>query len=468
MNNIFSVLGVIMIQFVGNKFNSTNGASVNWFLKEQVKALLLMLWIVALILIIFSVIRFVIGDFLTMTFNLVAATLFFGLIFYLQNHEKYYPLISTLFIAISTTIGILGFVINDYDSARLPWFLAIVVLVHYLQDVVSGIKWSILFILFLSIAIIAHPDKAIGYSIAIISLVLINILLSLYSKIYKKETDLKQDYEEMLEKTILERTQELRNLNETLELKVAEEVEQNRQKDKKIFEQDKMIALGDMAGNLAHQWRQPLSVISTSATGILLHKDMGTLDDDMIETMMNSINNTAQNLSKTIDTVGKLFQSSQNLEKFVLKDLLFDVMQIEQVTLGSKNIQLQTNIDEIQNSVVTVDAQEFTQVFNSIIVNAEDIFSERKIESPLITVSAKCENDRVVILIEDNGGGIPEDIVSKIFEPYFTTKHQSQGKGLSLHISYKIVTEHFKGNLSVRNGDCGAIFVIELPMTNII
>lgn len=113
---------------------------------------------------------------------------------------------------------------------------------------------------------------------------------------------------------------------------------------------------------------------------------------------------------------------------------------------------------------IYISQSEFMQVIINILNNAKDVLLERKVNDPWVKINHIFENDSVIITIEDNGGGIKEDILPKIFEPYFTTKHQSQGTGLGLHMSYKIITESMNGNIYAKNTNNGAKFFIKLPL----
>jgi PAS domain S-box-containing protein len=231
-----------------------------------------------------------------------------------------------------------------------------------------------------------------------------------------------------------------------------------------LLEQSKHAALGDMIGNIAHQWRQPLSIITTTTSGMDIKKDIGELDDKYIDESIKTINKNIQYLSTTIDTFRNFIKGDKNLKYESLQDEISQGIDITSASLKNCFIKLIDNVD-YENKIFTyISTGELTQVIINIINNAKDILIEKSITEPWIKIDLLKEDGKVIISIEDNGGGVPEDILPKIFEPYFTTKHQSQGTGLGLHMSYRIVVESLNGKLWSKNTKNGAKFFIELPV----
>ena len=237
-----------------------------------------------------------------------------------------------------------------------------------------------------------------------------------------------------------------------------------RQKDLALIKQSKNAQMGEMIRNIAHQWRQPLSVISTSATGMLLKKEMNMLQDKDIMHSCEIINDNAQYLSKTIDTFANYIKEEKILVKAVLQELLDVSIKILQGILEYNNIKLINKIRDIENIELMIYKGELSQVIINIVNNAKDILNERNIHNKEITIDIQKDNKFCYINIKDNAGGVPIDIIDKIFDPYFTTKHQSKGTGLGLYMSNEIVQKSLHGNLSVKNCEDGAMFIIKLPL----
>ncbi|MCK5294871.1 MAG: GHKL domain-containing protein [Arcobacteraceae bacterium] len=246
-----------------------------------------------------------------------------------------------------------------------------------------------------------------------------------------------------------------------LEVKRQEAIEHKQD----MLEKTKNAQMGEMIGNIAHQWRQPLSVISTLATGIIVQKECGILEDKQLLESCNNINEHAQFLSKTIDTFRDYIKEKKEVKTVILQDRLNSTIDIIQASLENHQVNLINNINNCEDITITMVLGELSQVVINIINNAKDIQIENKIEDKWIKIDLKYENQKAIIIIEDNGGGVPAKVMPKIFDPYYTTKHQTQGTGLGLHMSKDIIEKSLKGHLSVYNSQSGAVFTIELPLS---
>ncbi|AXH12492.1 transporter substrate-binding domain-containing protein [Halarcobacter bivalviorum] len=232
---------------------------------------------------------------------------------------------------------------------------------------------------------------------------------------------------------------------------------------KQLEAQTKQAQMGEMIENIAHQWRQPLSTISTISSGIGLNISLNVPPSyEEISKDMDKIVETTKYLSNTIETFRNFLREKKELREVILQDRINLVLDIVKDSLRNRHIKLINKIEETPFKVVTI-IGELDQVLINIINNAKDALKEQKIENPWIEIELKKEESIFVITIEDNAKGIKEEIMPKIFEPYFTTKHKSQGTGLGLHMSYKIVTESLKGKIYAQNTENGAKFFIELP-----
>jgi CHASE1-domain containing sensor protein/signal transduction histidine kinase len=240
--------------------------------------------------------------------------------------------------------------------------------------------------------------------------------------------------------------------------------EENREKEKTILSQSKMVSMGEMIGNIAHQWRQPLTTIATSVMKLKVKSELGILDSkDILETT-DKISSISSYLSKTIDTFANYIRNQKILKKYAIENEIKDALTISGFVISDNNIELINNVDLSKKNILEMKTGELSEVIINILNNSKDVLlSKEEIEQKWIKIDLDVNNDKFIITVEDNGNGIPENIISRVFEPYFTTKHKSQGTGLGLHMCYKIITESFKGNLSVKNSDNGAKFFIEIP-----
>ena len=238
-----------------------------------------------------------------------------------------------------------------------------------------------------------------------------------------------------------------------------------------IFHQSKIASLGEMLGNISHQWRQPLSVISTAATGIEFKKELGLLEDDEIIYNMRSINENAQYLSKTIDDFRNFFLGDTNIKSEVcLRDCIEKVLILIQDTFKNLNIDIVKNIDK--ELFFTCNENLLIQALINLFNNAKDALVQIKQSSSkrYIFIDIYKENNISKIAITDNANGIEEKYLEKVFEPYFTTKHKSQGTGIGLYMTNQIITKHLKSEIKVKNIEYlyenikykGAKFIINL------
>lgn len=265
----------------------------------------------------------------------------------------------------------------------------------------------------------------------------------------------------MNKNSLEEENQRLKQEIENLKSKVKQEIEHNRRNDEMLFQQSKMASMGEMIGNIAHHWRQPLSAISTAASGIQVQHELGILEGETLKNHMEGIVRNTLQLSKTIDTFRDFIKNDTENKEVLLKDVLKTVHAIIEASLKNNQIELYDEID--YNSIQEVKTkQRLAQVMINILNNAKEILVHRQINHPWIKLKLHHIENGIVLLIEDNAGGISNEMLPKLFEPYSTTKHQSQGTGLGLHLSYNIVQTLLLGKLYAKNGDYGAIFYIEI------
>ncbi|MDX9744459.1 MAG: PAS domain S-box protein [Arcobacteraceae bacterium] len=217
-----------------------------------------------------------------------------------------------------------------------------------------------------------------------------------------------------------------------------------------LFKSENMAAMGEMIGNIAHQWRQPLSVISAMTSGIAIKKELGTLKDAELISYTKRIFIQTDYLSKTIDHFTNFIKGEKEENIFNISSLFYKTLSIVDASLKANHIKFITNIDatlEIRGY-----ENELMQAFINIINNAKDALVENEtIEAKYIFLEAKSKDNQCEISIKDNGGGIQPSVMNRIFEPYFTTKHKSQGTGLGLAMTYKIITEAHKGTIIASN-----------------
>jgi signal transduction histidine kinase len=231
--------------------------------------------------------------------------------------------------------------------------------------------------------------------------------------------------------------------------KIEDENNKAIEKERLLIQQSKMAAMGEMIGNIAHQWRQPLSAISATATGLKIQKELDCLSPDEIDSSLTAINNSVQYLSKTIDDFrGFLNPNNKDRKNFMISDSVDKALNLVSSQFAAKEIEVIKDIEEYELFSIE---NELVQVLINIFNNSKDILISKENQKRLIFIKTYKKNNSFYIEIKDNGGGIKDSIIERIFEPYFTTKHQSQGTGIGLYMSQEIVRNHLNGTLMVEN-----------------
>ena len=230
---------------------------------------------------------------------------------------------------------------------------------------------------------------------------------------------------------------------------LKQQIVQNQQKDKILNEQSKMAAMGEMIGNIAHQWRQPLSAISTAATGIIIQKEYNMFEEDKLVKTCSIINDNAQYLSRTIDDFKNFIKGDRTRKIFNLNNNIESFLHL--VDSSIKNNQIKIILDLQEDIQIDGYENELIQCLINIFNNAKDALKEKNIGERLIFISTYINEDKTIIKIKDNAGGIQPEVLPHVFEAYFTTKHKSQGTGLGLNMTYNLIVNGMSGNIEVKN-----------------
>ena len=255
----------------------------------------------------------------------------------------------------------------------------------------------------------------------------------------------------------------------TTYLLIKEKTLENLKMEQDMMRSEKMAALGEMIANIAHQWRQPLSVISTGVTGMKMQKEYGILNDEEFDKTCQAINDNAQYLSKTIDHFSDFIKGERNKVEFDLRDNINNFLTLVQGSIKIHNINIVLDLEE--NIKINNYPNELLQCLFNIFNNAKDALVEKKIEDKYIFISSKIKKNHVIIKIKDNAHGIGNMSLPYVFEAYLTTKDKSKGTGLGLNITYNLVTKGMDGSIEAynvsfiynKNEYTGAEFRIELP-----
>ena len=255
----------------------------------------------------------------------------------------------------------------------------------------------------------------------------------------------------------------LRNLDKltkTLEQRVAEEIAKGREKDHLLIQQAKLASMGEMIGNIAHQWRQPLNNIGLLIQDLKNAHEFGDFNQEYLNVSVDKAMAIIQSMSVTIDDFRYFFSPQKEPQKFSLAESVIKAVSFVNASFKNSGIDIEPDIKED----ITIEGfpNEYSQVLLNLLNNAKDVLFERNVKQPKVTIRLFREDHRAVLTISDNGGGIPEDIMDKIFEPYFSTKRDDKGTGIGLYMSKMIIENKGNGKLTAKNTEDGAEFRIEI------
>jgi len=269
-------------------------------------------------------------------------------------------------------------------------------------------------------------------------------------------------YETAVDKNreLLNTKNELRTLNEKLERRVEERTAELREKDQLLLLQSRQAALGEMIGNIAHQWRQPLNVLGLTIQQLPMFHDFGELTSEFLNQKVNSSMELIQHMSQTIDDFRNYFRPDKERVEFKVSEAIENTLSLLEGSL--QNPQITVDIVTKDDPVIYGYRNEFAQVLLNILNNARDALIERETDDRRVTITIFTEGSRSVVTVADSAGGVPEGIMGKIFDPYFTTKGPQLGTGVGLFMSKTIIEKNMGGRLSVRNTADGAEFRIEV------
>ena len=290
----------------------------------------------------------------------------------------------------------------------------------------------------------------IGSALIVLFVTILSLLLSIkLNKIFK-------EYQNEVDSTTLK----LVNINEALEQRVENGIKLQREKDKILIQQSKMAEMGDMLSMIAHQWRQPLNQMSylfMNLDGAYENKELNKV---YLDEKLKEGNELLEFMSVTIDDFRNYFRPNRDKELVLVSKLIDSAVSLIIKPLELENINLE--ITSKGDKAIPLYKNEFIQVLLNLIKNAKDILVQNSVENPKISIDYTFQNSMLIVTISDNGGGIDEKLIDKIFEPYYSTKDKNSGTGLGLYMSKMIIEEHLDGELVVKNINGGACFEIRI------
>ena len=249
-------------------------------------------------------------------------------------------------------------------------------------------------------------------------------------------------------------------LNRSLEVLIAQAVDELRQKDQMLILQDRLAITGEMINNIAHQWRQPLNTLGLIIQNLLMFYDTVEFNREFLEENTGKSMELILHMSRTIDDFRNFFRSDKKKLTFNINQVITQTLSIIGQSFHNQNISVA--FDPEGSPMANGYPNEYAQVLLNILMNARDALVEHHVDCALISIRAFVEAGISVVIISDNAGGIAEEIIVKLFDPYFTTKVPDKGTGIGLFMSKTIIEKNMGGKLTVRNTVSGAEFRIEV------
>lgn len=259
----------------------------------------------------------------------------------------------------------------------------------------------------------------------------------------------------------IEKQKEINKLNAILNSKIEVQVETLRQKDRQLQYQSRLAQMGEILNMIAHQWKQPLSAITSTITYLYGKTMIGEFNKTEFLNELEHIEEYSGHLSSTIDDFRNFFKPNKGLEITTIEEIINSTLKIIEPILLNNNIKINTSYK--CNKCIHSLKNEIRQVILNILKNSEDAFLERNINKRLIQINTYEKDNCAVIEIIDNAGGIKEELLNKIFDSYFTTKTNEKGTGIGLCMSKTIIEDNCKGKIQAKNTKDGASFIISIP-----
>jgi C4-dicarboxylate-specific signal transduction histidine kinase len=249
-------------------------------------------------------------------------------------------------------------------------------------------------------------------------------------------------------------------LNRTLEERIVQAVDDLRRKDQMLILQDRLAVMGEMINNIAHQWRQPLNTLGLIIQQLPLFYKSGEISEEMLKDYVGNSMELIQHMSQTIEDFRNFFKSDKEKVHFSVNQVIARTLALIEKSFKDQKIgiALHPEGDPMANGY----PNEYAQVLLNILMNARDELVAHNVDDALISIHAFAEGGRSVVTITDNAGGIADEIIYRLFDPYFTTKGPDKGAGIGLFMSKTIIEKNMGGRLTVCNTGSGAEFRIEV------
>lgn len=431
-----------------------------WILRHQITALMVVSFFFSLGLFCFAWYRYFSGYQLVGLFQGFFSFFLMVGFFLLKYRKNIYLVYSALFLILFFIYFNVVFFNVPENRLNILWIATAPIYIFFFMNKQGGLVVFLLlmgFILYLiSIDYGYTPEE---YITLLANILITTFVMYMYDRFKDAEKRRLLQYNRVLEKKVQETTKEIRRLNRDLEKRVENEIEKRLTQEQILLRQHRMASMGEMIDSIAHQWRQPLMNINA----VLMNIDRGIDKDrtpDYLKRKISEIFGITAYMSQTIEDFRSLLNEGKDRELFPVQECVGDILELMKNNLKRIEVTCRCEGDLKIYSY----RSELVQVLTIIISNAIEALENRQSEKKRLWIETGKKEGKIIVEISDNGGGIEEAHLEKIFDPYFTTKEQSGGTGLGLYIAKIIVEHHMKGAIGVNNRAGGACFTVTIPI----
>jgi signal transduction histidine kinase len=400
--------------------------------------------------------------------NLVYASILVVALILLRRTKEHYTLAMSILLVSSMITFTSALFFVSHDEFRIVWFYLLMFVAYITGGSKAGI-WTTMTAIAIILTMHYLSDLFISetalYS-ALGGLIILSLLTYIYSRrilMYEMtllhQTRTRSDFNEELEKKVQEQTVRQQELNFALEQTITQKVAEARAQQEMLIIQSRLAAMGEMLSMIAHQWRQPLATMTLMISNAKIEAMIKESDPSEMRTL-DEISDTLLQLASTIDDYQTYFDPQKNVECVSFTEVIQRLEYFVSARLDHHGIELM--VHDSEKIALTTYANEVVQILINLVNNAIDVLKALPDKKKQIIITAYNGSESVTIRVQDNGGGIPPDILPNIFKPYYSTKPR-KGTGLGLYMAQMIMENHLDGSISVENSDEGACFTLELP-----
>jgi len=432
----------------------------DWILKYQIQSMLIFSFFFGIGVFFFSIFRFMEQNYIVAASQFIFSLFSLFGFYYLRKEKTLYAHYSLLFFLIFLSYTGIIFFFVPQNSLNILWVISAPILIFFFLNKRGGIAMFLLIFTFILYLILSKYPYTIAEFITLLAAFFVTtFMMYVYEKVKEKEKIRLLSYNQTLQKEIDIQTQELKELNRTLELRVQEEVEKQQAQEQMLFCQNRMANMGMMIDSIAHQWRQPLMHINAILMNISRVTESNPNDIEYIDNKVENIFEITAHMAQTINDFRDLFSPEKEKNIFNIKQLIESILTIMKGNLKEIKVELNALEDLELNSY----QNELSQVLLVILQNALEAMEQKNISNKKIHINVFEENKKIIIEIEDSAGGILSQHIERIFDPYYTTKKETNGTGLGLYISKIIMVRSLNGKILVSNQASGACFKLLIP-----